>query len=460
MSFPKDFIWGAATASYQIEGAANEDGRGASIWDTFSKTPGKVENGDTGDTACDHYHRYAEDIELMREIGIDSYRLSIAWPRLFPDGGTTRNEPGFAFYNRLIDALIAAGITPAVTLYHWDLPQPLEDAGGWANRATVDAFEHYTRACAEAFGDRVKLWITINEPWCVSWLGYMSGVHAPGRQELPAAIAAAHHTALAHGRATRVLKQVVSDCQVGITLNMTNYIVPVDADAEAIKATDLLDAHINRWWIDALTDGQYPVVLQEEYGEMLSSVVLSGDAEILKTEPDFLGINYYSDSFVSTAREVDGALRDGGLFPFAERADTRVPEHLQSTLTDMEWPVTPEGLGVLAMRVHTDWPEIPALMITENGAAYDDEPDENGEVNDTRRVAYLTNHLTSLQSAIAQGAPVVAYYAWSLLDNFEWAYGYAKRFGMIHVNFHTQKRTLKRSAHTYKQIIESDRVPV
>ena len=282
MQFPRDFIWGVATASYQIEGAANEDGRGASIWDTFSNTPGAVANGDTGEVACDHYHRWHEDIDIMREIGVDSYRFSIAWPRLFPNGDTERNEAGFAFYNNLIDGLIDAGITPAVTLYHWDLPQSLEDAGGWANRATVDAFEHYTRACAEAFGDRVKMWITINEPWCVSWLGYMLGVHAPGRKELPAAVAAAHHTALAHGRATRVLKSVIPDCEVGITLNMTNYIVPVDADAEAIKAADLLDAHINRWWVDALTTGAYPQVLVEEYGEMLSNCVLSGDADVLK----------------------------------------------------------------------------------------------------------------------------------------------------------------------------------
>lgn len=460
MNFPRNFIWGVATASYQIEGAATDDGRGASIWDTFSHTPGKVANGDTGDVACDHYHRFHEDIRIMQDIGVDSYRFSIAWTRLFPAGDTTRNEAGFAFYNNLIDQLIAAGITPAVTLYHWDLPQALEDAGGWANRATVDAFEHYTRACAEAFGDRVKMWITINEPWCVSWLGYMLGVHAPGRQELPAAIASAHHTALAHGRATRVLKAVVSDCQVGITLNMTNYIVPVDADAEAIKAADLLDAHINRWWTQAFTTGRYPAALVAEYGEMLSAVVLPGDSEILQTPADFLGINYYSDSFVNTARPEDTPLRDGGLFPFGERADTRVPERLQHTMTDMDWPVTPEGLGALVTRVHTDWPGIPALIITENGAAYDDEPGTDGEVNDERRVAYLSEHLKSLSAAIATGIPVIGYYAWSLLDNFEWAFGYAKRFGLVHVDFATQRRTLKRSAWAYRDIIESDRVPV
>ena len=460
MDFPRNFIWGVATASYQIEGAAREDGRGPSIWDTFSHTPGAVANGDNGDVACDHYHRWQEDIQIMREIGVDSYRFSISWTRLFPNGDTERNEAGFAFYNRLIDGLIDAGITPAVTLYHWDLPQALEDAGGWANRATVDAFEHYAHACAEAFGDRVKMWITINEPWCVSWLGYMLGVHAPGRKELPAAVAAAHHTALAHGRATRVLKAVVPDCEVGITLNMTNYIVPVDADAEAIKAADLLDAHINRWWIDALTTGSYPRVLVDEYGEMLASNIHAGDAEILKTPADFLGINYYSDSFVTTARPEDGPLRDGGLFPFTERADTRPPEHLLPTLTDMDWPVTPEGLGALVTRVHTDWPAVPALVITENGAAYGDEPDTAGEVNDERRVRYIISHLESLEKAISSGVPVRGYYAWSLMDNFEWAFGYEKRFGLVHVDFETGRRTIKRSALVYKGIIESDRVPV
>lgn len=458
MHFPHDFRWGVATASYQIEGAAQEDGRGVSIWDTFSKTAGKVANGDTGDTACDHYHRFLEDIALMKELGVDAYRFSIAWPRLFPAGDGVRNEAGFDFYSRLIDALIAVGIEPVVTLYHWDLPQTLEDAGGWANRATVDAFAVYASACAEAFGGRVSRWITLNEPWCVTWLGYMSGVHAPGRTELPATIAAAHHTALAHGVATRAIKAVAPDAEVGVTLNMTNYIVAANADAEAFEASDLLDAQLNRWWIEAFTTGDYPAVLKQSFGDHLAAVYLPGDEAILKTDPDFLGINYYSDSFVASAKETDGTLADGGLFPYDVRADLSIPEEYRDTLTDMDWPVTPEGLGNLLARVHHDWPEIPYLMVTENGAAYEDGPDAAGVVDDQRRVAYLTQHIESMRQAAAAGVPVKAYFAWSLLDNFEWAFGYAKRFGIVHVDFETQKRTLKASAFTYKAIIEGSRV--
>ena len=457
-AFPHDFRWGAATAAYQIEGAAQEDGRGISIWDTFSKTPGKVANGDTGDVACDHYHRFEHDIELMREIGIDSYRFSIAWPRLFPAGDATRNQAGFDFYNRLINALIAAGIEPVVTLYHWDLPQALEDAGGWANRDTVYAFATYARACAEAFGDRVSRWITLNEPWCTTWLGYRSGVHAPGRQDLAAAIASAHHTALAHGAATRVMKDVNPALEVGITLNMTNYIVAADSDAEAFEASDLLDAQLNRWWIQAFLTGDYPEVLKAPFGEHLSAVMLENDSALLKTAPDFLGINYYCDSFVGSAKPGAVTLAEEGFFPFDVHADLSVPQDLHPTLTDMEWPVTPDGLGNLLTRIHDDWPEIPYLMVTENGAAYGDGPDANGDVNDTRRVAYLTNHIESMQRAIRDGAPVKAYFAWSLLDNFEWAYGYEKRFGLVYVDFATQQRILKASAFTYKSLIEAGRV--
>ena len=458
MDFPRDFRWGVATASYQIEGAAQEDGRGASIWDTFSKTPGKVANGDNGDVACDHYHRFEYDIAVMRELGVDSYRFSIAWPRLFPNGDAVRNEPGFAFYHRLIDALIDAGIEPVITLYHWDLPQALEDKGGWASRATVGAFEEYARACAEAFGDRVQRWITLNEPWCVTWLGYMNGVHAPGRTDLAATVAAAHHTAVAHAVGTRAIKSVRPSAEVGITLNMTNYIVAANADAEAFEASDLLDAQLNRWWIEAFTRGEYPAVLKTAFGDHLSNVFLPGDEEVLKADPDFLGINYYSDSFVASAKESDGTLADGGLFPYDVRADLSIPQEYRDNLTDMEWPVTPEGLGNLLSRVHHDWPQIPYLMVTENGAAYDDEPDASGEVNDKRRVSYLMDHIESMRQAAAAGVPVKAYFAWSLLDNFEWAYGYAKRFGLVHVDFTTQKRTLKASAFTYKGIIEGSRI--
>lgn len=449
--FPEDFLWGSATASYQIEGAATEDGRGPSIWDTFSKTPGKVVNGDTGDVACDHYHRFADDIKIIKDLGLNAYRFSIAWPRLFPQARGQRNEAGFKFYNDLIDEIVAAGIEPIVTLYHWDLPQYLEDRGGWESREAVAAFKEYTQACVQAFGDRVHTWVTLNEPWCSTWLGYQIGVHAPGRKDLAASVASAHHTALAHAEATRVIKSIDPSAQVGITLNMTNYVIDGASSPEVNELKDLMDAHLNRWWIQAFLTGSYPSNVVKVYGKLLDDVMLENDSTLLLAAPDFLGINYYSDSFLALPRDEDGPVGATGPFPFDIRASTQLPTRYLDSLTDMGWPVTPEGLGDLLIRVHNDWPEIPKLYITENGAAYDEGPDENGNVNDLRRVAYLTNHLTSVARALDSGVPVAGYFAWSLLDNFEWAEGYAKRFGIVYIDFATQERILKRSAFEYRQ---------
>ena len=451
-NFPDGFLWGTATASYQIEGAANVDGRGASIWDTFSKTPGKVVNGDTGDTACDHYNRFDEDIEIMKSLGVKAYRFSIAWPRLFPAGDTVREERGFAFYNRLINALIAADIEPMVTLYHWDLPQPLEDAGGWANREIVGAFAAYATACAEAFGDRVSNWITLNEPWCVSWLGYSNGVHAPGKKDFSLAIAAAHHTALAHAAAFRAIKAVRPDSQVGLTLNMTNNNIESPEDSDVLAIAELMDANLNRWWIEAFTTGKYSQALLDTYGDLINGVIKPGDDQLLKVKTDFLGVNYYADGFVRSARPEDKPYIEGGFMPFPQRVDTSAPAHLANALTAMGWVVTPEGLGNLVTRIRRDWPEIPYYMITENGSSYEDVI-VDGQINDVERTRYLTSHLESLQKAVAQGVPVKGYFAWSLLDNFEWAEGYAKRFGIVHVDYKTFKRTPKASAHRYKEII-------
>ena len=455
--FPEDFLWGTATASYQIEGASNVDGRGVSIWDTFSKTPGKVVNGDTGDVACDHYNRFEEDIEIMKDLGVKAYRFSIAWPRLFPAGDTVREERGFDFYNRLINALLAADIEPMVTLYHWDLPQRLEDIGGWANRSVVDACEIYAKACAEAFGDRVTNWITLNEPWCVSWLGYSIGVHAPGKKDFSLAIAAAHHTALAHAAGTRAIKSIRPHAQVGLTLNMTNNNIENPEDSEVLAFAQLSDENLNRWWIDAFSTGHYPQNLLDTYGDLQRGVIKAGDEALLKVDVDFLGINYYADGFVRSAKAEDKPYIEGGFMPFPQRVDTSAPAHLATSLTAMGWVVTPEGLGNLVTRVHNTWPHIPYLVITENGSSYEDVM-VDGEVNDIERTSYLTRHLESLQKAVSSGVPVKGYFAWSLLDNFEWAEGYAKRFGIVHVDYQTLKRTLKASGKKYSEIVSANAV--
>ena len=457
-AFPSDFLWGTATASYQIEGAASVDGRGVSIWDTFSKTEGKVKNGDTGDMACDHYNRFPEDIALMQELGVKAYRFSIAWPRLFPQGDGVREERGFDFYNRLINALIAAGIEPMVTLYHWDLPQTLEDKGGWANRETAYAFADYAAACAQAFGDRIKNWITINEPWCVSWLGYSIGVHAPGKKDYRSAVAASHHTALAHALATRSIKAAQPTAKVGITVNMTNYVNENPEDPSLPEVIDLLDGNINRWWIGAIQKGEYPATLIAAYGDLVEGTILPGDMELLQCDNEFLGVNYYSDSFVRSARPEDKPFSENAYLPLDVRANTSIPERFTGKLTDIGWPVTPHGLKNLVLRIHNDWPAITAINITENGCAINDEPDASGVVNDQRRVDYLRAHLTELSEAIKLGAPVKAYFAWSLLDNYEWAEGYSQRFGIIHVDYQTQKRTIKASGYEYKKIVATNSV--
>jgi beta-glucosidase len=451
--FPKDFNWGVATSSYQIEGAVFEDGRGESIWDRFCATPGKVVNAENGMVACDHYHRYPEDVQIMKQLGVSTYRFSISWPRLFPTGDEVREERGFAFYDRLIDELIANGIKPLPTLYHWDLPQTLEDAGGWANRDTVAAFTKYAAAVVEAFGDRVTDFLTLNEPWCVTWLGYMNGVHAPGVRNLDSALAAAHHTALAHAEAARAMRAVNPNIRVGIALNMTNYRIEDETDADLVELGDLMDAQLNRWWIDAFLNGTYPAPLLEIHKDRLSEIILPGDFEKLKVQTDFMGVNYYSDSFIGVPRPEDKPLNEQGLFPFPHRMNGDAP----GPHTDMGWPVTPDGLEDLLLRISRDWPEIEDIAITENGAAYDEEPDEKGVVDDARRVEYLTTHLAAAGRAIQKGAPLKSYYAWSLMDNFEWAEGYNKRFGLVHVDFKTLERTVKNSGKTYAQIIATCR---
>ena len=452
MKFPEGFTWGTATSSYQIEGAAKQDGRGASIWDTFCATPGKVINGDNGDQACDHYNRFGEDIAIMKNMGLDAYRFSLAWSRMFPNGNSVREQRGFDFYNRLIDGLLEAGVQPMVTLYHWDLPQALQNHGGWANRDIVSQFADYAHAAADAFADRISNWLTINEPWCITWLGHQNGIHAPGIKNLDTSIAVAHHTALAHAEATRALRSVSSTIRTGAAVNMTNHRVAEGSSGEVHELAALADSQLNRWWLDAMVHGEYPQNLVEFYGSKLDRVIKPGDMDAVKIDSDFVGINYYNDNFLADPRPQDEPMNVSSPYPFPHRANGTPP----GELTDMGWPITPNGLQDLLVRVGQDWPEIPELSITENGAAFDYEPNQDGEIIDTRRVEYLREHIAAVGEAIKAGVPVKSYFAWSLLDNFEWAEGYAKRFGIVHVDFKTLKRTPKASALEYQEIVANN----
>ena len=451
-TFPKDFIWGAATSSYQIEGAAYEDGRGLSIWDTFCKTPGKVANGDTGDVANDHYHRYLEDIALMKELGLKSYRFSFAWPRMFPNGDGVREERGFAFYDRLIDALLEAGIEPLATLYHWDLPQTLQDKGGWTNRDIVKAFADYSTAVVEHFGDRVKKWTPINEPWVVSWLGYGIGIHAPGVKDRKSAFAAAHHTVLAHVASTNAMRAVRNDILTGPVLNQANSIADDPKDPVQAHALAIADAHQNTFWMDAFMKGSYPQILLDTYGDELASVIKPGDLESATVKNDFIGINYYFDNYIHPSKGGGNQWHSiAGLFGLD------IDETAPGPLTDMGWPLTPFGLKNLLVRWHKEYGNaLPDLFITENGVAYDEGISEDGKCHDQRRIDYLSTHLAAVAGAIAEGSPVKGYYQWSLMDNFEWALGYEKRFGIVHVDFDTQKRTIKDSGYWYKDVIANN----
>ena len=428
-AFPSTFVWGTATAAYQVEGAATEDGRGESIWDRFSATPGNVANDDTGAIACDTYHRYAEDIRLMRTLGIGAFRLSVAWPRILPEGRGPVNRAGLDFYDRLVDDLLANGLDPYVTLYHWDLPQALEENGGWPVRDTVDAFTEYTEVVVARLGDRVRHWITQNEPWVISWLGYGLGVHAPGRTSDSDALAAGHHILLAHGRAAEVLRREAPDSEVGIAVDLVPMYPFSDTEAD-IEAAHREDGFRNRWFLDAVLGRGYPEDMLERYAEILPPIA-DGDLETIAAPLDFLGINYYTRNVVRAG--VGEVAMDGA-------------EH-----TDMGWEVYPDGLRDLLVRLHAEY-ELPDLYITENGAAFPDSRN-NGTVRDPRRIAYLGGHLDAVASAIADGVPVRGYFLWSLLDNFEWAFGYSRRFGIVYVDFETLERVPKDSFAWYRDFI-------
>ena len=445
ITFPDGFVWGAATASYQIEGAAREDGRGPSIWDTFSRTPGRVFAGHTGDVACDHYHRYVDDVALMADLGLASYRFSVAWPRVQPDGTGPVNVAGLDFYDRLTDELLGKGIDPVVTLYHWDLPQSLEDLGGWTNRLTAEAFAEYAQIVYARLGDRVRTWTTLNEPWCSAYLGYSSGRHAPGRREPATSFAAVHHLLLGHGLAARALRAGGAP-SVSITLN-PSVVFPVDpesaADREAVR---IIDGLSNRMFFDPLLKGQYPADMLAHMARFTDlSYIRDGDLATINAPIDVLGVNFYTPAYVS-ARPGTPAAPDQ---PGSEGIAFRDPN---GPVTDMNWLIEPSGLTSLLKRIHDDYPGT-AMMITENGAAYPEGPDGGGEVHDTRRIEYLDAHLRACHDALAAGVDLRGYFVWSLMDNFEWAEGYAKRFGIVHVDYTTQQRVLKDSAKWYREVI-------
>lgn len=444
LEFPNNFIWGTATASYQIEGAYDKDGKGESIWDRFSHTEGNVLNGDTGDEACDHYHRYQEDIELMKEIGLDSYRFSISWPRIMPSGKGEVNQKGLEFYSNLVDQLLEAGIEPAITLYHWDLPQALQDKGGWASRDTAEYFAQYARVIFSELGDRVSNWITHNEPWVVSFLGNAFGEHAPGIKDYKTAIKVAHNLLLSHGLAVKEFRNLEIEGEIGITLNLSPIYSASESDEDK-RAADIKDLFLNRWFLDPIFKGNYPKELKEEYQKEYGvPFIKDNDMEIIQEEIDFLGINYYSRNVVEYNSKSDILKFDSIKIEDAEH-------------TAMDWEIYPDGLYELLHRINEQYTNKP-LYITENGAAFSDELNDEGKVNDQDRIDYLKQHFKVAQQAISEGIPLKGYYVWSLMDNFEWAYGYNKRFGLIYINYETKERTLKESAYWYQRVIENNAI--
>jgi beta-glucosidase len=428
--FPKDFVWGAATASYQIEGAWNEDGKGESIWDRFSHTPGKVQDGDTGDVACDHYHRWPEDLALMKQLGVKAYRFSIAWPRVIPNGSGPINARGLDWYDRLVDALLEANIQPFVTLYHWDLPQALQDQGGWGNREVSARFADYAAVMTRRLGDRVHSWTTFNEPWVVAFVGHRDGRHAPGLTDEKLTLQVSHHLLLAHGLAAQAIRSIEPAVQVGIVNNMWPYDVESDSAEDRSLADEMWSAN-EAWFIEPIVCGSYPARGWAAYGANVPNVQ-AGDMAVIAQRIDFMGINYYSRHLVQNGEMV-----------------SKVPN---AEYTEMKWEVNASGLRRLLNQLKRDY-RLPPLYVTENGAAFVDQVGPDGQVHDPRRVNYYREHLRQIKLAIDEGVDVRGYFAWSLLDNFEWGWGYSKRFGLIHVDYQTQQRIIKDSGLWYQEAI-------
>jgi beta-glucosidase len=443
---PAGFVWGAATSAYQIEGAVAEDGRGPSIWDTFASTPGMTWRGESGDPACDHYHRFTEDVRLMADLGLDAYRFSVAWPRIQPTGRGAVNAAGIAFYDRLVDELLAADIDPWPTLYHWDLPQALQDQQGWAERDTAYRFADYVDLVAHALADRVRHWSTLNEPWCSAFEGNMSGRHAPGIRSPLIAARVVHHLLLGHGQAVAALR-ARGAAEVGISLNLIPA-EPGDSSPGAHEAARLVDGQQNRLFLDALLRGRYP---DDVIGDLARAgaqlPVVGDDAQVIAAPIDWIGVNYYAPHIV-----VQGADPRGGS-PFIP-GDAVMYARTTDNVTALGWPVRPRSFTAMLRRLHRDYPGIP-LYVHENGAAFHDVVSADGEIDDTDRRVYLARHIDAVRASVRDGVDVRGYFAWSLLDNYEWAEGYRMRFGIVHVDFATQRRTLKSSGRWYAKLIEA-----
>jgi beta-glucosidase len=434
-SLPPGFRFGTSTASYQIEGAVGEDGRGPSIWDTFCAEPGRIKDGSSGAVACDHYHRYDEDVALMKDLGVDGYRLSLSWSRIQPTGSGAVNERGLDFYDRLIDSLLGAGVQPMVTLYHWDLPQALEDDGGWLNRATIDRFAEFAAIAGARFADRVEHWVPVNEPNVAALMGYGVGMHAPGRALMFDSLPVAHHLLLAHGRAAIELRAAGAQ-SIGCANNHAP-MWPASDDAADVGATKLFDAMWNGMYLEPMLLGRYPVDL----APLLDDAVQPGDMAVIRQPLDFYGINYYNPMRI-------GAAPEESEMPFEMRELVGYPT------TDFGWPVVPDALREWLIMFRARYrAALPPIMITENGASYGMEPDEDGVCDDQPRIDYLESHLRAVETAIQRGVDIRGYYAWSLLDNFEWTEGYTQRFGLVHVDFETQRRTPKKSFQWYADLI-------
>jgi beta-glucosidase len=441
LQFPQHFVWGTATASYQIEGAVNTDGRSPSIWDTFSHTSGKVKNGDTGDVACDHYHRYLEDFDLMQSLGFDAYRFSVSWSRVLPNGHGVVNQKGIDFYDRVVDALLQRKITPYVTLYHWDLPQVLEDKGGWVARDTALAFAEYSDVVTARLGDRLKHWATLNEPWCSAFLGYGIGIHAPGQTNPAHALQASHNLLLAHGLAMPIIRQNVPNAVAGIVLNPSP-VYPATDSSEDQTAAISADGFQNRWFFDPVFGHGYPSDMLERYGQFAPKIQ-AGDLEKIAAPLDFIGINYYSRTVAAAPTAA----------PQEQFLGFRTVDLPKVARTFFGWEVYPQGLTDFLVRLQRDYAP-KSILITENGATYQDVLQPDGAVADLERTQYFQSHLAACLEAIAAGAKLDGYFAWSFLDNFEWAEGYEKRFGLTHVDFATQKRTVKHSGQWFSRFLQ------
>lgn len=460
-AWPEHFIWGSATAAAQIEGAGHSHGKEDSIWDAFARRPGAIAGGEDLQVAVDHYHRYREDVALMRELHLDSYRFSTSWARIVP-GGRFVNQQGLDFYSRLVDELLEHDILPWLTLYHWDLPQALEERGGWANRDTAFRFLEYAEVVHAKLGDRVNHWTTFNEPLCSSLIGYAAGEHAPGQQEPAAALAAVHHQHVAHGLAAARLRELGAE-HLGITLNLTNAVPDNPADPVDLEAARRIDALWNRMYLDPILRGGYPADLLEDVGHLgLNAVIKDEDAALIAQPIDFLGVNHYHDDNVSghplASGEPEALVPTDSpkSSPFVGSEHVTFPtRHLPRTA--MGWEVNPQGLRVLLNRLRDDYPNLPPLYITENGAAYEDAVTAQGTVEDPEREEYIFSHLDAVAGALSDGVDVRGYFLWSLLDNFEWAWGYNKRFGIIHVDYRTQQRTIKNSGRAYARLIAANR---